>query len=235
MEKQSSSNKSIINHSFSPIERPVNFTRILFNKPEKNIFTKLFKPSKAKTIHIKKKKEMSENKKVIPKKKNLIKFVPSKLSFIQSRNTIPPIKISETSKKRKDNNIQQLLKNNSTSLHFTRLKTNKLNLNKLGQYQNDSKIIRRVTVNNRNIHLFSSKNNRKEIEKQNSTFMKEDKKQFSFHELNTSTKLPFSKISLKQINDYQYSFPHIKDLSKFFHNETLKMAMKNPIKMIIDE
>jgi hypothetical protein len=112
MEKQSSSNKSIVNHSFSPIERPVNFTRILFNKPEKNIFTKLFKPSKAKNIHIKKKKEISENKKVIPKKKNLIKIVPSKSSFIQSRNTIPPIKISETFKKRNDNNIQQLLKNN---------------------------------------------------------------------------------------------------------------------------
>ena len=57
MEKQSSTKKSIINHSFSPIERPVNFSRILFNKPEKNIFTKLFKPSKTKNIHIKKKKK----------------------------------------------------------------------------------------------------------------------------------------------------------------------------------
>ena len=63
----------------------------------------------------------------------------------------------------------------------------------------------------------------------NSNILLDEKNKFKTFELNLSTKLTLSKISIKNKKDSNKPFFIIKDLSKVFHNKTLRLAMKKPI------
>ncbi len=282
MERNSKSISIIKNHSYSPenIIKNDKLSRFFKINVDKNELTKLYKrPMSKELLYNKQKNELFiKNKKLFSKKRNINGILPSNISFFRLNNIItPPFKISDVSERnKKGNNISQL-KKKDLILHYTQIKPIKITKSKIGQYQKDSKSIRKVNVNRNNIHLFSRKNNRKEIEMENyknytfnknsffynektntfdkekqsiscdkytlsykdktnlcykdksSTILLDKKNEFNTFELNISNNLPISKISLENLNDLNKPFFIIKDLSKVFHNKTLRLAMKKPI------
>lgn len=218
MEKKSKSNQKI-NNSFSP-DIKVNFARLFLNKVDNNIISKLIKFSKEKKIKHYSKIEKTKIS-YTPRLKNMVKLLPRQLYFKNQRNIVPPIKLNDISEKRENNqyNFSQLIQPN-ISINYTQIKPNLRT--KLAKYQNYSTLVQKVSVNNRNINLFSKNNNRKDIEvNKDNSFLNDDK--FSKNVLN---------MSLKDIyyNHKPIVLPKINDVSKFFHNETLKNALKKPIK-----
>jgi hypothetical protein len=282
MEKISKSTSTMINNSYSPenIIKNDKLSRFFINNVNKKELKKIYKrPMSKELLYNKQKNELYiRNNKLFSKKRNRNDILPSNLSIFRVKNIIPPpIKISDISQKYENfnNNINQLKKNDSI-LHYTQIKPIKLTKTKLDQYQKASKFIRKVDVNRNNIHLFSRKNNRKDIEMEiyknytfnknssfneknnsfdkekksfsyeknslsykdkttfsykdkNSNILLDEKNKFKTFELNLSTKLPLSKISLQNKKDSNKPFFIIKDLSKVFHNKTLRLAMKKPI------
>ena len=201
MEKISKSNNS------SYQESNLNFARIFLKKIDNKILLKLYKLSKKNSI--KNKIEKSEISKT-PRNRNIIKLLPIKSTFKNQRKIVPPIKI---------NNLSETDKN----INYTQ---NKPNLSyKLGQFKNYTKLFGKIIDNNRNNILFSKKNNRNDIEVKNNSYSKIN--------LIDKTSIIDLNNSLKEINNYRKPnlLPKINVFSKFFHNETLKNALKQSIKI----
>jgi hypothetical protein len=282
MERNSKSISKIINNSYSPENIITNdkFTRFFINNVDKKNFIKLNKRPMSKEYFYNKQKNelLLENKNLFYKKRNMNGILASNSSIFRQKKKLPPFIKTDISERYENiNNDLNHIKNNNLILHFTQIKPIKIIKSKFDQYKKDSKLIKKVNVNRNNIHLFSRKNNRKDIEMENyknytfnknssfynekinslekdkksmsfekytlsykdknsvcykekcSTILLEEKNKINNYELNISTKLPFSKISLKNINEFQKPIFIFKDLSKVFHNTTIRLAMKKPI------
>ena len=170
MEKISKSTSTMINNSYSPenIIKNDKLSRFFINNVNKKELKKIYKrPMRKELLYNKQKNELYiRNNKLFSKKRNRNDILPSNLSIFRVKNIIPPpIKISDISQKYENfNNNKNQLKKNDSILHYTQIKPIKLTKTKLDQYQKASKFIRKVDVNRNNIHLFSRKNNRKDIE-----------------------------------------------------------------------
>lgn len=196
------------NISYSP-ETNFNFARIFLNKIDNNILAKLYKLSQEKNIQNIHQIEKSKISKT-PRNRNIIKILPIKSTFKIQKNIVPPININELSETRDQN------------INYTQIKPN-LSY-KLEKFNNYSKIIEKLNISKRDITLFSKKIRRKDINKKNSYLKNDLSDKISKVDLN---------YSLKDINNSHkpYFLPTINDASKFFHNETLKNALKKSAKI----
>ena len=225
MEKYSKSNKNIINNSYSP--EHFNFVKLFLRKVDNKIITKLYKlkqqsiPKKENNKSQRSESISYENKSTIKNTKNILKIFPSKSYIKSQKNIIPKIIINNY----KNNNTKKIInishKEKKSINHLTQIKPIQNNF-KIYQYQNNSKLINCFSCRSRNINLPLKRIKKNSETKNNSINISK----ITTLELNSTNRLPFSKISLKKIEPHSKNYlPNTKNYFKIFQNEILKKAI----------